>query len=172
MRASAAASEATKIGDAGDWDASEAAAGAPSARLFVLGCRLDAAKLREALRACMVPPGFSYAADEEIDFGVRPTNGVADGEGGDDFDDDGFPIEDCDLTKKAASSVRERVEADLSDGRKVVVFVRGEGAYGASEVGGREEDNELEVIKMFGSSLYVGPMRGEVAHSLRDGDGD
>ena len=54
------------IVDAGDWRREAA----PQLRLFVLGTKLDAASLREGLRACLVPEGFRYAADEELDFGV------------------------------------------------------------------------------------------------------
>ena len=63
--ASTASSEAADV-DAGDWRREAA----PQLRLFVLGTKLDAASLREGLRACLVPEGFRYAADEELDFGV------------------------------------------------------------------------------------------------------
>ena len=60
-----ASSEISEV-DAGDWRREAA----PQLRLFVLGTKLDAASLREGLRACLVPEGFRYAADEELDFGV------------------------------------------------------------------------------------------------------
>ena len=60
---------ACRDGDPGEFVAIDVAR-APVASLFIVGKALKRDAVRQLLRACMVPVGFHFAADEEIDFGV------------------------------------------------------------------------------------------------------
>ena len=127
--ASTASSEAADIVDAGDWRREAA----PQLRLFVLGTKLDAASLREGLRACLVPEGFRYAADEELDFGVCS-------------DDD--PLSRC--LAGAPSEARDRVCTTL-DGTSIEILRRPDGSFAATDASGASR----EVVRLFDSAIYV-----------------
>jgi hypothetical protein len=127
--ASTASSEAADIVDAGDWRREVA----PQLRLFVLGTKLDAASLREGLRACLVPEGFRYAADEELDFGVCS-------------DDD--PLSRC--LAGAPSEARDRVCTTL-DGTSIEILRRPDGSFAATDASGASR----EVVRLFDSAIYV-----------------
>ena len=126
--ASTASSEAADV-DAGDWRREAA----PQLRLFVLGTKLDAASLREGLRACLVPEGFRYAADEELDFGVCS-------------DDD--PLSRC--LAGAPSEARDRVCTTL-DGTSIEILRRPDGSFAATDASGASR----EVVRLFDSAIYV-----------------
>ena len=126
--ASTASSEAADV-DAGDWRREAA----PQLRLFVLGTKLDVAALREGLRACLVPEGFRYAADEELDFGVCS------------HDD---PLSRC--LAGAPEAVRDRVCTTV-DGTSIEISRRPDGSFAATDAAGVS----LEVVRLFESALYV-----------------
>ena len=126
--ASTASSEAADV-DAGDWRREVA----PQLRLFVLGTKLDAASLREGLRACLVPEGFRYAADEELDFGVCS-------------DDD--PLSRC--LAGAPAEARDRVCTTL-DGTSIEILRRPDGSFAATDAAGASR----EVVRLFDSAIYV-----------------
>ncbi|KAH8060008.1 ATP binding protein [Aureococcus anophagefferens] len=130
------AADDSKLGEAGDWAPD---VGAPCVRLFVIGKRLNAAALRAAVRATVIPEGFVYAADEELDFGLFTD--------GDDAADD--PLSR--LIAGAPAEPKTELTVDL-DGAAVTLFRRPDGGYAAKRDG---NDAELEVIKMFASALYV-----------------
>ncbi len=127
--ASTASSEAADVVDAGDWRREAA----PQLRLFVLGTKLDAASLREGLRACLVPEGFRYAADEELDFGVCS-------------DDD--PLSRC--LAGAPADAKDRIVTNV-DGASVEITRVGPRRYTATDAAGVS----LEVVRLFESALYV-----------------
>jgi len=126
--ASTASSEASQV-DAGDWRREAA----PQLRLFVLGTKLDAAALREGLRACLVPEGFRYAADEELDFGVCS-------------DDD--PLSRC--LAGAPAEARDRVCTTV-DGMSIEIARVGPRRYTATDASGASR----EVVRLFDSAIYV-----------------
>ena len=126
--ASTASSEAADV-DAGDWRREAA----PQLRLFVLGTKLDAASLREGLRACLVPEGFRYAADEELDFGVCS-------------DDD--PLSRC--LAGAPAEAKDRIYTNV-DGASIEIARVGPRRYTATDASGAS----LEVVRLFESALYV-----------------
>ena len=126
--ASTASSEAADV-DAGDWRREAA----PQLRLFVLGTKLDAASLREGLRACLVPEGFRYAADEELDFGVCS-------------DDD--PLSRC--LAGAPAEARDRISTNV-DGTSVEITRVGPRRHTATDASGASR----EVVRLFESALYV-----------------
>jgi len=126
--ASTASSEASQV-DAGDWRREAA----PQLRLFVLGTKLDAAALRERLRACLVPEGFRYAADEELDFGVCS-------------DDD--PLSRC--LAGAPAEARDRVCTTV-DGMSIEIARVGPRRYTATDASGASR----EVVRLFDSAIYV-----------------
>ena len=127
--ASTASSEASEVVDAGDWRREAA----PQLRLFVLGTKLDAASLREGLRACLVPEGFRYAADEELDFGVCS-------------DDD--PLSRC--LAGAPAAAKDRIYTNV-DGASIEIARVGPRRYTATDASGAS----LEVVRLFESALYV-----------------
>jgi hypothetical protein len=127
--ASTASSEASEVVDAGDWRREAA----PQLRLFVLGTKLDAASLREGLRACLVPEGFRYAADEELDFGVCS-------------DDD--PLSRC--LAGAPEAPRDRIFTNV-DGTSIEIARVGPRRYTATDASGAS----LEVVRLFDSAIYV-----------------
>ncbi|CAH0365501.1 unnamed protein product [Pelagomonas calceolata] len=127
--ASTASSEASEVVDAGDWRREAA----PQLRLFVLGTKLDAASLREGLRACLVPEGFRYAADEELDFGVCS-------------DDD--PLSRC--LAGAPAEAKDRIYTNV-DGESIEIARAGPRRYTATDAAGAS----LEVVRLFESALYV-----------------
>ena len=127
--ASTSSSEAADIVDAGDWRREAA----PQLRLFVLGTKLDAASLREGLRACLVPEGFRYAADEELDFGVCS-------------DDD--PLSRC--LAGAPAEAKDRIYTNV-DGASIEIARVGPRRYTATDASGAS----LEVVRLFESALYV-----------------
>jgi hypothetical protein len=126
--ASTASSEAADV-DAGDWRREAA----PQLRLFVLGTKLDAASLREGLRSCLVPEGFRYAADEELDFGVCS-------------DDD--PLSRC--LAGAPQAPRDRVCTTV-DGTSIEILRRPDGSFAATDASGASR----EVVRLFDSAIYV-----------------
>ena len=126
--ASTASSEAADV-DAGDWRREAA----PQLRLFVLGTKLDAASLREGLRACLVPEGFRYAADEELDFGVCS-------------DDD--PLSRC--LAGAPAEAKDRIYTNV-DGASIEIARVGPRRYTATDAAGASR----EVVRLFESALYV-----------------
>ena len=99
----------------------------------MLGTKLDAASLREGLRACLVPEGFRYAADEELDFGVCS-------------DDD--PLSRC--LAGAPAEARDRVCTTL-DGTSVEITRVGPRRYTATDAAGASR----EVVRLFDSAIYV-----------------
>ena len=126
--ASTASSEAADV-DAGDWRREAA----PQLRLFVLGTKLDAASLREGLRACLVPEGFRYAADEELDFGVCS-------------DDD--PLSRC--LAGAPAEAKDRIYTNV-DGASIEIARVGPRRYTATDASGASR----EVVRLFDSAIYV-----------------
>ena len=127
--ASTSSSEASEVVDAGDWRREAA----PQLRLFVLGTKLDAASLREGLRSCLVPEGFRYAADEELDFGVCS-------------DDD--PLSRC--LAGAPEAPRDRVCTTVN-GASIEIARVGPRRYTATDAAGATR----EVVRLFESALYV-----------------
>ena len=130
------AADASRLGDPGDWAPD---ADAPTLRVFVLGKRLNAAALRACVRSCVVPNGFVYAADEELDFGLFAN--------GDDGDDD--PLSR--IIAGAPPEARASVDVDVG-GAPLTITRAPDGAYAARRPG---SDAVLEVIRMFNSALYV-----------------
>ena len=126
--ASTASSEASEV-DAGDWRREAA----PQLRLFVLGTKLDAASLREGLRACLVPEGFRYAADEELDFGICS-------------EDD--PLSRC--LAGAPAEAKDRIFTNV-DGASIEIARVGPRRYTATDASGASR----EVVRLFESALYV-----------------
>lgn len=115
--------------DAGDWRRE----GTAKLRLFVLGTKLDVASLRAGLRACLVPAGFRYAADEELDFGVLA-------------DDD--PLSRC--LAGAPEAPRDRVCTNV-DGDSVEIVRKPDGSYAATDADGAA----LSIVRLFESALYI-----------------
>ena len=94
---------------------------------------LDAASLREGLRSCLVPEGFRYAADEELDFGVCS-------------DDD--PLSRC--LAGAPAEAKDRIHTNI-DGASIEIARVGPRRYTATDAAGVS----LEVVRLFESALYV-----------------
>ncbi len=172
LGAAGAAASASRVGEPAHWPSGDDG-GAHACQLFVLGRRLNAARLRDALRACMVPRGFVYAADAELDFpgGAKqraaPGGGEEDDDDDDDDDDDGWPSDEDEGEKKetaaaarapASVTVAINVAAEGATEREVDVQLhrREDGGFHATR-GARDakDDDELEVLRLFGSALYV-----------------
>ena len=132
------AADDSKLGHAGDWVPD---ADAPCVRLFVIGKRLNAANLRAAVRATVIPEGFVYAADEELDFGL--------------FTNDDDNNNDDDPLSRIIAGAPPEPKTDVAvtiDGADVTIFRKPDGSYAAKRDGNAAD---LEVIKMFNSALYV-----------------
>ena len=152
---------ACRNGDAGDWEPSSDASSPAVAQLFVIGRQPRANALRSALRACIVPDGYHAAADEEVDFGsARGATTREDARRKDALrfleDDDASGGDDDEATSLRSIDV-------VVAGRALTVVRRADGSYFARDCCGSDVDGEgetapsgmYEVIKLFGSSLYV-----------------
>lgn len=164
--AMSAATAAAALGDPGDWDMNAA----PTVRLFVLGRRLRVSAIRDALRSTMVPPGFTLAADEEIEFGMKPKGsssvGVGVGELPDDIDDDDDDDEEeageRDEDKEVTKTVRVVIEVD-DETRNIRLIRTGDGMYRAFDITsgdgngdvGSTPPRETQVLRLFEGALYV-----------------